>query len=152
MANPGRLALTARSALAVGSAFLAVGCGTGSPGASPAAKPVSVRETSPDKAVPEQWRLVRASADLHVITLAVPSCRHVTQITARESSTRAVITVYADPPETTCDWQHTGQRAVSLAQPISCERIVVDGTSGRPPALAEDADAASVTFACPASS
>ncbi|HEY1699046.1 MAG TPA: hypothetical protein VGG75_04940 [Trebonia sp.] len=145
MANLGK------PALAVGSALLAVGCGVGSPAASPAAKPVSVRATASAKAVPEQWRLVRASADLRAITLAVPACRRVAQITARESSTLAVITVYADPG-TTCGWQPTGQRTVSLAQPISCERIVVDGSTGRPPALAEHADAASVTFACPASS
>jgi hypothetical protein len=101
--------------------------------------------------VPEPWRLVRASADLHAITLAVPGCRRIARITARESSTQAVITVYADPPGTTCDGQHTGQRTVSLAQPVNCERIVVDGSTGRPPALAEHVDAASVTFACPAS-
>jgi hypothetical protein len=100
--------------------------------------------------VPEQWRLVRASADLRVITLAVPTCRRIAQITARVFDSRAVITVYADPGSA-CGWQHTGQRTVSLAQQVNCERIVVDGSTGRPPALAEHADAASVTFACPAS-
>jgi hypothetical protein len=105
--------------------------------------------TAPKNPVPQQWRLVRASPSLLQITLAVPTCRRVTRIAVQESSTRAVITVYAaDGP--VCGWQRATLHTAFLTEQISCERGLVDGATGQHPEFAADADTASVTFACPA--
>jgi hypothetical protein len=148
MANWRKLALPVWAA----AALLLTGCATAagaSPGADPATAPGSARGAAQEGPVREQWRLVRASRDLRHITIAVPACTRVTRIAARESSTRAVITVYADPgPD--CGWHNTSPHTVVLTQPINCERLLFDGATNQHPEFAADADVASVTFACPA--
>jgi hypothetical protein len=148
MANWRKLALPAWAAVALLLAGCATAAGT-TLGTNPAAAPSSARVAALAGLVPEQWRLVRASGNLREITFAVPTCRRIARIAVSESSTRAVITVYADAGPA-CSWQYTGLHTVSLAQPISCERLIFDGATKRPPEFAAHADIASVTFACPA--
>jgi len=131
--------------------LLVAGCSAADPAGQatgPATAPGLARLVAPKGSVPEQWSLVRASGHLHDITLAVPACRPIARITVRESETRAMITIYADAGRP-CSG-HARQRTVFLTQPISCQRSVLDGATGRPPQLAIGADTASVTFACPA--
>lgn len=119
------------------------GAGTSASAATAHARP------APKNPVTQQWRLVRASASLEEITLAVPGCRRVTRIAVQESSTHAVITVYA-AGRPACGWQSTTLHTAFLSQQINCKRSLVDGATGQPPEFAADADTASVTFACPA--
>jgi hypothetical protein len=134
-----------------GATLLLAGCAAAPhAGAGTSASPAAAHaRTAPQNPVPQPWRLVRASPSLHQITLAVPGCRRVTRIAVQESSTRAVITVYAAGGPG-CGWQSTTLQTAFLTEQINCERSLVDGATGQAPEFAADADPASVTFACPA--
>jgi hypothetical protein len=145
VANWRKLTLAAWAA----AALLLTGCATAgrvTPGTDPATAPSSARVAGP---VPEQWRLVGASRSLREITFAVPTCERIARIAVHESTTRAVITVYADAPPD-CGWRYTSLHTAVLTQQINCERLLFDGATNQQPGFAAHADIASVTFGCPA--
>jgi len=142
MTNWRNAVLTAGAAV-----LLLAGCAAApSAGAGTSASPA---RRAPENPVPQQWRLVRASPNLLEITLAVPACRRVSRIAVQESSTHAVITVYAAGTPA-CGWQSTTLHTAFLTEQINCERSLVDGATGLAPEFAAGADTASATFACPA--
>jgi hypothetical protein len=148
MAKWRKLALPAWAA----AALLLTGCATAAratPGTRPATASSSARVAGREGPVPEQWRLVGASRSLRVITFAVPACERIARIAVHESTTRAVITVYADAAPD-CGWRYTSLHTAVLTQQINCERLLFDGATNQHPGFAAHADIASVTFACPA--